>query len=274
MVNAATDQKLRCLPLDLNVQFEVKASFLLFALRSSKGHAMKLSTLFLLSMLGAGLCSNVYPPARAQISTMFTQPGASRTVARVETQDALPSTQRFRLDAAQSRFMVRTFSGGLLWFKGHDHFIAVRDFTGEAQLTPVNIVPASLQFTVRADSLVETRDVFTEQQKQIINKEIRELVLETGKYPEIVFRSTDVSGKQTSAGQYEAQISGDLTLHGVTRHVVIPALVTLAGRDLRARGEFVLKRSDYNVKATSALHGTIRVRDKLKLIFEIVAHQD
>lgn len=180
---------------------------------------------------------------------------------------------RFRLDAAQSRFIVRAFSGGLLWFKGHDHFISVRDFKGEAQLTPGAISPASLQFTVRADSLAETRDVFTEQQKQIINREMRELVLETEKYPEIVFKSTDISGKLVVGGRFEARIRGDLTLHGVTRRVVIPALVTLDGRDLRARGEFEIKRGDYNIKATSAVHGTIRVRDKLKFMFEIVAHQ-
>src|SRR5215207_8017310 len=61
----------------------------------------------------------------------------------------------YRLDPSQSRFMVRAFSGGPLWFKGHDHFIAVRDFTGEAQLTPGAPSPASLQMTIRADSLVE-----------------------------------------------------------------------------------------------------------------------
>lgn len=216
---------------------------------------MKLSTLFLLGVLTLGLCSPVHLRTEAQAAPESLNP------------------VRFRLDAKQSRFIVRTFSGGLLWFKGHDHFIAVRDFTGEAQVTPDLINPASLQFTVRADSLAETREVFTEQQKQIINKEMRELVLETEKYPEIIFRSTDVAGKLTSDGQYKVRIGGDLTLHGVTRRIVIPALVTVSGSDLRARGEFSLRRSDYNIKATSALHGTIRVRDKLKFTFEIVAHR-
>lgn len=182
-------------------------------------------------------------------------------------------TLRYRLDAAQSKFMVRTFSGGLLFFKGHDHFIKVGDFAGEAQLTPNAINPASLQMTIRADSLEETRDVFTPPQKQIINKEIRELVLETAKYPEIVFKSTDVTGRLRPAGHYEAKIGGDLTLHGATRHIVIPADITLEGDNLRARGEFTINRGDYNVKATSALNGTIRVRDKLKFTFDIVAHQ-
>ena len=179
---------------------------------------------------------------------------------------------RYKLDAGQSKFMVRAFSGGLLWFKGHDHFIAVRDFSGEAQLTPGAGSPASLQIRIRADSLVETRDVFTEQQKQIINKELREIVLETAKYPEITFKSTDVTGN-LSGGQFEAKIGGDLTLHGVTRRVVIPARVTLDGDTLRARGEFTVKRGVYEVKATSAAHGLVRVRDKLKFTFDIVGRR-
>jgi polyisoprenoid-binding protein YceI len=179
---------------------------------------------------------------------------------------------RYRLDASQSRFMVRAFAGGPLWFKGHDHFIAVHDFSGEAQLTPGAVSPASLQMTIRADSLVETRDVFTEQQKQIINKELREIVLETAKYPEITFKSTDVTGS-LNGGQFEAKIGGDLTLHGVTHHIVIPTQVTLSGDALRAHGEFTVNRGDYNVKATSAVHGLVRVRDKLKFTFDIVAQQ-
>ena len=200
---------------------------------------------------------------------------SSREMKTSEVAQARPSefvVARYRLDASQSRFMVRAFSGGLLWFKGHDHFVAVRDFTGEAQLTPGASSPASLQMTIRADSLVETREVFTEQQKQIISKELREIVLETDKYPEITFKSTDVTGNLTG-GQFEAKIGGDLTLHGVTRRIIIPARVTLNGETLRAQGEFTVSRKDYNVKATSALHGTIRVRDKLKFTFDITAHQ-
>jgi polyisoprenoid-binding protein YceI len=178
----------------------------------------------------------------------------------------------YRIDAGQSHFWVRVFSGGLLWFKGHDHFIAIRDFTGDAQLDPGASPPASLEMKIPAASLVETRDVFTEQQKQIIDKEIREIVLETSKYPEIIFKSTQVTA-QLNSGQFEARIEGDLTLHGVTRGIVVPAQVTLNGNDLHAKGTFEINRSDYNVKATSALHGTIRVRDKLKFTFDIGAHR-
>ena len=199
---------------------------------------------------------------------------ANKLIVRTSAVEAKSVAEsRYTLDASKSTFMVRAFSGGLLWFKGHDHFVAVRDFSGEVRLTPDTILPASLQMTVKTNSLVETRDVFTEPQKQIINKELREIVLETEKYPEMTFRSTNITGKMNPGGVFDAKIEGDLTLHGVTRRIVMPAEVTLVGNDLRSKGEFTLDRGDFKVKATSAFHGMVRVRDKLKFTFALVAHR-
>jgi polyisoprenoid-binding protein YceI len=181
-------------------------------------------------------------------------------------------TLRFQLDPSQSKFMARAFAGGLLFFKGHDHFVAAREFSGKVEFTPNSLTPASLELIVKADSLAETRDVFTPPQKEIINKELREIVLEPAKYPEIVFRSTDVTGK-FEGGHYDVKIAGNLTLHGVTRRIVIPAQVTLTGSDLRSVGKFSIDRSDYGVKATSAAHGLVRVRNKIEFTFDIVAHR-
>jgi polyisoprenoid-binding protein YceI len=183
------------------------------------------------------------------------------------------SNQRFRLDSSQSKFIAHALRGGLLWFKGHEHLVAAREFSGEAQMSPEKITPASLQLTVKTDSMVETSDAFTEQQKQIINKELREIVLEPAKYPEIVFKSTGVTGKSLGNGQYDLKIVGELTLHGVTRQIVIPAKVTVTGNNLRAIGEFSIDRSDFKVKATSAFHGMVRVRNKVKFTFDIVGHR-
>src|SRR5437660_10389531 len=96
-----------------------------------------------------------------------------------------PATLRYRLEAGQSRFIAHALSGGLLWFKGHDHLVSVREFTGEAELTPESVNPASLQITAKTASMVETSSVFTEPQKQIIDKELREIVLLPNQYPEI-----------------------------------------------------------------------------------------
>src|SRR6185295_12283631 len=58
---------------------------------------------------------------------------------------------RFTLDPSQSKFVARAFSGGLLWFKGHDHLVAAREFSGEVQITPDSINPASLELRVKTD---------------------------------------------------------------------------------------------------------------------------
>lgn len=182
-------------------------------------------------------------------------------------------TQRYRLDSSQSKFVAHALAGGLLWFKGHDHLVAVREFKGEAQLTPDQINPAALEITARSESMVETSTVFTDPQKQIINKELREIVLQPDQYPEIVFRSRQVSGKKLAGDQYDLSITGDLTLHGITRQITIPAKATVSGNDLRAVGEFSIDRSDFKVKATSAFHGLVRVRDKVKFTFDIIGHR-
>jgi polyisoprenoid-binding protein YceI len=182
------------------------------------------------------------------------------------------ASQRYRLDSSQSKFIAHALRGGLLWFKGHDHLVAVREFTGEAQMTPDTVSPASLEITAKTASMEETSSVFTEAQKKIINKELREIVLLPDQYPDIVFRSTSVNGKAIGTGQYDLKIMGDLTLHGVTRQITIPTKVTVTGNDLRAQGEFSVDRSDFKVKATSAAHGLVRVKNKIKFTFDIVGH--
>ena len=180
------------------------------------------------------------------------------------------TASRYRLDATHSKFIAHALAGGLFWFNGHDHLVAVRDFTGEAFLDPEAVGNSSLLITAKAASMEETSSVFTAPQKQIIHKELREIVLLPDQYPDIIFKSTQVSGKSTAPGQYDLKITGNLTLHGVTRPVTIPTKVTVTGNDLRAQGEFSISRDDFNVKATSAFHGLVRVRDKVKFEFDIV----
>ena len=181
-----------------------------------------------------------------------------------------PATVTYNLDASQSKFMAHANRSGLLWFKGHSHHLAASEFTGQVELTPDTITPASLRLVVKAASLHETGADFTEPQKQIINKELREIVLHPDQYPDITFQSTNVTSKSSGSGRYEVKIDGNLTLHGVTKRITIPAVVTLSGNDLRAVGEFSIERDDFNVKATSAFHGMVRVSNKVKFEFDIV----
>jgi polyisoprenoid-binding protein YceI len=69
------------------------------------------------------------------------------------------------------------------------------------------------------------------------------------------------------------KIDGNLTLHGATKRITIPAIVTVNGDTLRAVGEFSIDRDDFKVKATSAFHGLVRVDDDVKFEFDIVGHK-
>jgi len=183
------------------------------------------------------------------------------------------ATATYVLDNKMGKFIAHAFAGGLFWFKGHDHYLAARDFSGEVELTPDTITPASLRLVVKSNSLEETGSVFTDAQKKIINKEVHDIVLLPEQYPEIIFQSTSVTAKPTAAGQYDLKIVGNLTLHGVTRQETIPVKLSVSNNDLQAVGQFSIERGDYKVKATSAFHGLVRVRDKVRFEFDIVGHR-
>jgi polyisoprenoid-binding protein YceI len=186
---------------------------------------------------------------------------------------APPATVTYNLDASQSKFMANASRSGLLWFKGKSHHLAASDFSGQVELTPDTITPASLRLVVKAASLHETGAEFTEPQKQIIDKELKDIVLHPDQYPDISFQSTNVTAQGLGGGRYDVKINGNLTLHGVTRPIMIPATITLNGSTLRAVGKFSIDRDDYKVKATSAFHGMVRVDDDIKFEFDILGRR-
>jgi len=190
-----------------------------------------------------------------------------------EVETTVNPSSRYQLDASASKFMAHASRSGFLWFKGHGHHIAVREFTGEAALDPDSLANSSLIITAKSASMEETSDVFTAPQKQIINKELRDIVLLPDQYPEITFRSTQVTGASTSPGQYDLKITGNLTLLGVTRPITIPTKVSVNGNQMRAQGEFSISRGDFKVKATSAFHGMVRVAETVHFEFDIVGRQ-
>jgi polyisoprenoid-binding protein YceI len=184
-----------------------------------------------------------------------------------------PAAAHFKINAGQSHFTAHVSAGGLLSAFGHDHMISMRDLAGDVQLTPDTIVPASLRMTIKANSAAEIGKGVSEKDRQLIARSVHDGALEAAKYPEIIFKSTQISTTKTGEEQYQAKITGQLTLHGVTLPVTIPAQVTLSGKTLRARGEFNIRHSDYKIKQLSALSGTVKAKDEMKLLFDIVANK-
>jgi polyisoprenoid-binding protein YceI len=172
------------------------------------------------------------------------------------------------IDPAQSTFRVRTGSSGLFKAFGHDHTIAIREFSGRLQLTPESITPASLDLDVDANSLSVVGDA---KDAARIEQDMRQTVLESATYPQIKFHSTNIVLTSRSADQLTATITGELTLHGVTRTVQLPAEATVTAERVRARGRFSLRQTDYKIKPFSVAGGTVRVKDQIELTFDIIA---
>jgi polyisoprenoid-binding protein YceI len=179
---------------------------------------------------------------------------------------------RYVIDPMISRFTVKVIATGLLSSFGHSPTIQIRDFKGEIAFNPQAIDHSSLQLVVRADSL-SVADNISDKDRREIESQMRDQVLETSKYSEIVFATIKVSVENTTSGLDDVMLAGRLSLHGVIRPQRIPARLSLTGDLLRAFGEFPLRQSDYSIKPVSAVGGGLKVKDEVKFTFDIAARK-
>ncbi len=177
------------------------------------------------------------------------------------------------IDSRASKLTIRAFATGLLSSFGHNPVLVARQIEGQIEFTTDHPESSSLQMKIKADSLEVTNQDVSTKDKNEIEQGTKRDVLETSKYPEIKFDSTEVSGQKVFEGQYRVTITGKLTLHGVTRSQTIPASVRFVGNDLRANADFAIRQSDFNIKLVSAVGGGLKVKDELKISLEIVARK-
>jgi polyisoprenoid-binding protein YceI len=178
---------------------------------------------------------------------------------------------RYVIDSRVSRFTVQAFAGGLFSALGHNPVIAITEFSGEAQI-PEDLDQASLVVTIDASSLKVVSDM-NDKDRTEIARVMHERVLESAGYPQIVYNCSHVSASKTGEGQYWIALNGDLTLHGVTRGLSVPARVALNGDTLKVSGTFSILQSNYEIELVSVAGGALKVKDELKCSFDVVARR-
>ena len=183
-----------------------------------------------------------------------------------------PPRVSYRIDVPRSRFVVNTETSGMSSMFGHDHKLEVGDYAGEVKLVPEKPVTASLELTVRADSLraVDERD---DDASAAIDAALRDQVLETRKYPTITFRSRAVKAVARADGAFDLTVAGSVNLHGVRREVTVPVTLAFQGDSLRASGTLHLRQRDFKIAPFSFAGGTVTVADRVTLSFTIVAQR-
>ena len=179
-----------------------------------------------------------------------------------------------RHDAKTSRLTVETETVGLSSVFGHDHRFYARDFAGTISLIPGEPDSAALELVVRADALTLIEDVSDDTHREI-DAALRDVVLETGKYPQIAFRSRSLTAKKmkNDDGSFDVKLAGELDLHGVRRKITIPARVREAPDGVRATGAIELRQSDFKIKPYTFAKGTVKVRDVVALSFDVVGRR-
>jgi polyisoprenoid-binding protein YceI len=185
---------------------------------------------------------------------------------------ATDTVVHYRMVAGVSRCTVRVCAAGLFSSFGHNPTIAVRGYTGEAFFSPGTLRQASVRISIQSATLEVTDDV-SQKDRREIESTMRQEVLETSTYPEIVFESSLISANKLSDYGYTVNVTGNLTLHGVTRSETVNAQVTLMVDTLRAYGEFSLKQTDYGIKLVSVAGGGLKVKDEVKVTFDITARK-
>jgi polyisoprenoid-binding protein YceI len=87
-------------------------------------------------------------------------------------------------------------------------------------------------------------------------------VLDSAAFPTIDFASTSIE----PAGTDRWNVNGRLSIHGVTRALTFQ----VTRRDGRYRGTAALRQRDFGIEPISIAGGTVKVRDELKVEFDIV----
>jgi polyisoprenoid-binding protein YceI len=154
------------------------------------------------------------------------------------------------------------------------HFVSevegrFKDFAGTIKFDPQHPADASVQFIVQAASIDTDNDAR--------DKDLRsENFFDVQKYPTLTFTGTKVAPKAANA----FDVTGNLTIHGVTKTVTIPA--TLGGvirnpngsQKAGFRSSFTVNRVDYGVTWNRALEGGGSILgDEVNITIRVEANQ-
>jgi polyisoprenoid-binding protein YceI len=141
------------------------------------------------------------------------------------------------------------------------------EFTGKAHLDGTDPAKSTTEITINVAS-IDTRN--GDRDGHLRSNDF----LAIDQYPQITFRSTNI----TQTGDNTFDLTGDLTIKGVTNSVTVPFTFDGEATDpyglvrLGFEGSTTINRKDYGITWNAALEtGGVLVSDKIVLEFEISA---
>jgi polyisoprenoid-binding protein YceI len=164
------------------------------------------------------------------------------------------------IDLGESTITVHVAKSGLFSAFADNHTIRARLSRGTIQDTP----PASVEIAVRtADMRVLDTGLSPAKRAEVQTRMLGAEVLDAAQFGEITFASSRVD----SEGEDRWRVTGQLAIHGQTRTVTL----SVARRDGHYRGATVVRQRDFGIEPISIAGGTVKVKDELRVEFDIVA---
>ena len=94
--------------------------------------------------------------------------------------------------------------------------------------------------------------------------------MEVERYPTMRFELAGVTSKSASGDSVPVQLHGALTIHGVTRDVVLPATVVRRADQLDVRSDFRLNVKDYHVGGLTKMLGLLKMQEEIGVHIAVV----
>jgi len=150
-------------------------------------------------------------------------------------------------------------ASGTLSFDGH---ASVGDFTGTTTTVSGEMTGGESLAAVRGwvESPVKTLDTGNGKRDKDLNKS-----MESNKHPAMRFELAGVTPAGARADTAAVRLQGKLTLHGVTRDVMLPGRAWKDGGALRLRSDFPLDLGDYEIGGLSKMLGILRMEEGIEV---------
>ena len=185
---------------------------------------------------------------------------------------AAAAPRTFTIDSSASSVRLHVGKTGLGSFAGHEHEVVARSVEGEVDADFEDLSRSSVEVVVNARSLTVSAEGEPEGDPPQVEQAMKgRQVLDAARFPDIRFRSQQVTGKGLSPDSYELTVAGDLLLHGAVQPIVVPLRIDLKDDVLTGTGKFVLKQTDFGIEPTTAAAGLVKVEDGVTVTFRIVA---
>jgi polyisoprenoid-binding protein YceI len=184
-----------------------------------------------------------------------------------------PSPAVYNIDPARSKLEVDVFRSGFLKMMGHDHEIAAKIFSGEVRLSPARLEDSSVSLNVESASLVVLDDpgVPEKDRKQVQETMQGAEVLNVKAFPKILFHSTGLSHPAKTGEDFT--LTGKLNLHGAEKEIAFPVHIHRENNLLRATGAVTVSQTDFGIKPVKVALGAVRVKDQIKVKFNLVTER-